>query len=63
MKPEPVLPLQSDEDSEFYNSYTSSRSMALNRLKRTYDSLDRRLQRMENVVTSKEYDWDRRLNS
>jgi len=63
MKPEPVVPLTTDEDSEFYNSYTSSRTMALQRLKRTYDGLDRRLQRMENVVTSKEYDWDRRLNS
>jgi len=24
--------------------------------------LDRRIQRMENVVTSREYDWERRLN-
>lgn len=63
MKPEPVLPLENEEDKEFYTSYTTSRQMALHRLKRTYDNLDRRLQRMENVVTSREYDWDRRLNS
>lgn len=63
MKPEPVAPLRNPDDCEFYNSYTSSRSMAIQRLKRAFDRLDRRIQRMESVVTSKEYDWDRRLNS
>jgi phage shock protein C len=62
MKPEPVLPLETEGEQEFYNSYTSSRRMALHRLKRTYDNLDRRIQRMEHIVTSREYDWDRRLN-
>jgi phage shock protein C len=63
MKPEPVVPLENDQDREFYNSYTSSRTMALQRLKGAFDHLDRRVQRMENVVTSREYDWERRLNS
>jgi len=63
MKPEPVRPLLSEEDREFYHSYTTSRGMAVHRLKRAFDSLDRRIQRMENVVTSRDYDWDRRLNS
>ena len=62
MKPEPVLPLNTEEEQEFYNSYASSRRMALHRLKRTYDNLDRRIQRIESIVTSREYDWDRRLN-
>jgi phage shock protein C len=62
MKPEPVLPLETDEDAEFYSSFTSSRHMALMRLKRTFDRLDRRIQRMEGIVTDREYDWDRRLN-
>ena len=62
MKPEPVLPLKTEEEQEFYNSYASSRRMALHRLKRTYDNLDRRIQRIESIVTSREYDWDRRLN-
>lgn len=62
MRPEPVLPLQTESDREFYNSYTSSRTMALHRLKRTFDSLDRRLRRMENIVTAREYDWERRLS-
>ena len=61
MKPAPVVPFQSAEDAEFYNSYTSSRSMALHRLKRTFDNLDRRIQRIESIVTARDYDWERRL--
>ncbi len=61
MKPEPVLPLRDDADAEFYHCYASSRSLALQRLKRTYDSLDRRIQRIESIVTSPGYDWDRRF--
>ena len=34
--------------------------MALGRLKRTYDTLERRLRRMEDVVTSRDFDWDQR---
>jgi phage shock protein C len=62
MKPEPVLPLETEGEQEFYNSYANSRRMALHRLKRTYDNLDRRIQRIESIVTSREYDWERRLN-
>ncbi len=36
--------------------------MAIQRIKRVYDSLDRRIQRMEAIVTARDYDWDRRLN-
>jgi phage shock protein C len=62
MKLEPVVPLETEEEQEFYNSYTTSRSMALRRLKRIYDNLDRRIQRMESIVTAREYDWERRFN-
>ncbi|MFO7957333.1 MAG: envelope stress response membrane protein PspC [Candidatus Brocadiia bacterium] len=61
MKPEPVLPFESEADEEFYNSFTSSREMALHRLKRTFDRLDRRIRRMESIVTSREREWRRRL--
>jgi phage shock protein C len=63
MKMEPVLPLESQEDEEFYNSYSGSRVMALQRLKRTYENLDRRIQRIESTVTKRDFDWDSRLNS
>ncbi len=62
MKPEPVVPFETEAEEEFYTSFTSSRSMALHRLKRTFDRLDRRIRRMEGIVTDKEYDWDRRFN-
>lgn len=62
MKPEPVVPIETEEAQEFYNSYLSSRNLALHRLKRTFDNLDRRIQRMESTVTAREYDWERRLN-
>ena len=61
MKPEPVLPLESDDDREFYHSYVSSRTMALRRLKQTFDRLERRIRRMEDIVTARDYDWDSRL--
>lgn len=61
MRVEPVLPLSDDADAEFYNSYAASREMALLRLKRTYDHLDRRIQRIESAVTARGYDWEARL--
>jgi phage shock protein C len=61
MKPAPMVPLRSTDEAEFYNSYTNSRSMALARLKRTFDRLDHRLQRLESIVTDREYQWDRRF--
>jgi len=61
MKPEPILPFESEEDQEFYHSYVSSRPMALHRLKRTFDGLERRIRRMEDLVTKREYDWEARL--
>ncbi len=62
MKPEPLLPPANMEEEEFYRSYTGSRSMAVQRLKRTFDSLERRIQRIESIVTTRGYDWDKRLN-
>jgi len=61
MKPEPVVPFESEADQEFYNSYVSSRPMAIHRLKRTYDSLERRIRRIEDIVTKRDYDWEARL--
>jgi len=62
MKPEPVLPIQTDEEQEFYDSYIYSRKGATSRLKRRYDNLQRRLQRLEHTVTAREFDWESRLN-
>ena len=62
LKPEPVNPIHGPEEQAFYDAYTGSRTSALHSLKRLYDSLERRLRRLEDRVTGKEYDWDRRFN-
>ena len=63
MKPAPVVAPMDEEEWEFYNSYAADRKMALSRLKRRFDSLDRRARRIESVVTDREFDWDRRFRS
>ena len=63
MKPEPVIPIKNSAEKEFYDSYTYSRQGAVQRLKRRYENLQRRIQRMEHIVTSAEYDWENRLNN
>jgi phage shock protein C len=62
MKPEPVIPVRNSAEKEFYDSYTTSRQGAVERLKRRYENLQRRIQRMEHIVTSAEYDWENRFN-
>ena len=63
MKPEPLRPFKTADEREFYDSYTTSRESAAQRLKRRYGSLARRIRRLEDTVTSREYDWHQRMNS
>ncbi len=62
MKPEPVIPLVSAEDWDFYNSYSADRGMAISRLRERLETLDRRIQRIETILGSKEQAWETRLN-
>lgn len=61
MKPEPAIPIDSEEEQEFYDSYVHSRRHAVDRLKKRYEKLERRIRRMEHTVTAREFDWDERL--
>ena len=63
MKPEPVVPFKSPNDREFYDSYTNSHRLATERLKRTYDNIERRIRRMEDIVTAKDFNWNERLRN
>ncbi len=63
MKPEPVIPIQTDEEQEFYDSYLYSRKGAAERLRRRYNNLESRIQRMETHVTSREFDWEKRMHT
>ncbi|MBP1742726.1 MAG: pspC [Deltaproteobacteria bacterium] len=48
--------------SVFWTRAIAIRKGAIDRLKRRYEKLERRLQRMEHTVTSREFDWESRLN-
>jgi len=63
MKPRPVKPITNDAEQEFYESYVNSPSNAAQRLKRQFDKLDRRIKRMEDKVTSKDFEWEKKFNS
>ena len=63
MKPEPVIPIQTDEEQEFYDSYIYSRKGAAERLRRRYNNLESRIQRMETHVTSREFGWEKRMHT
>ena len=63
MKPEPVRPLENDDEREFYHSYVHSPNSAAQRLKKKFQDLDRRIRRMEDTVTGREYEWERKFNS
>ena len=63
MKPEPVIPIETDEEQEFYDSYVHSHKGATDRLKRRYENLERRIRRMEDHVTGREFEWESKLHS
>ncbi|MFC1579717.1 envelope stress response membrane protein PspC [Thermodesulfobacteriota bacterium] len=63
MKPEPVIPIQSEDHQEFYDSYVHSPRGAADRIRRRYQRLEKRIQRLEHNVTRPEFDWESRLNS
>lgn len=63
MKPEPKggVRFDNDEDEAFYNTCMDSPSLALSRVRRRFEQLDRRARRLEDIVTDRTYDWDERL--
>jgi phage shock protein C len=61
MKPEPAIRQASSAEGGFHDHDSSSRHDAAQHLRRRYEELDRRIRRMEDKVTSKEYDWQRRM--
>ena len=63
MKPNPVVPIETDDEQEFYDSYVHSPRSAAQRLKRKFENLERRIRRMETTVTGKEYEWERKFKS
>jgi len=62
MKPEPARPIQTEAEQDFYDNYVHSRPSAARRLKRRFDALNSRLQRMEDTVTGREFEWEQKMN-
>ncbi|OGR11592.1 MAG: phage shock protein C [Desulfobacterales bacterium RIFOXYA12_FULL_46_15] len=58
LKMEPVSPLRDEDDAEFYDTYSHSRQSAIRRIKKKFENIERRIQRMEDTVTSREFDWE-----
>lgn len=63
MKLPSSVDLRSEDDWDLHCTLSSDRGLALNRLKHKFERLDRRTRRMEEIITAKEYDWERRFNS
>lgn len=61
MKKAPVITFTCESDREFYESYAMNKRRALHRMQRLHQSLTRRLERIEAVVTGKDFDWDQRI--
>jgi phage shock protein C len=62
LKPEPVHPIGSQDEQDFYDGYVNSRKRTVRQLLRRYQSLERRLQRMEDAVTAREFEWEHKFN-
>ena len=63
MKPEPIIRSHQHYEEPFCDTHTRHRDPSSDRIKRRYQTLERRLGNLENIVTSKEYDWERRLRT
>ena len=63
MKPKPVRPIETEDEQEFYDSYVQSPKSAAQRLRRKFESLERRIRRMEDKVTDRDFEWERKFNS
>ncbi|MDQ8182828.1 PspC domain-containing protein [Pelagicoccus sp. SDUM812005] len=50
-------------EEDYFETNVSARTLSLRRLKNRFDSIESRIRRMENYVTNKSYDWERRFNS
>ena len=63
LKSEPVIrPHQHDEEG-FCAAYARHEGPSSDHVKRRQQTLERRLHNLESIVTSKEYDWERRLRT
>ncbi|MDF7823772.1 envelope stress response membrane protein PspC [Pontiellaceae bacterium B12227] len=63
MKPKPSQPLKSNDEANFYDAYVKSPNYTIHQIHAKFMNLDRRIQRIEDAVTARGYDWERRFNA
>ena len=63
MKPEPAIRLRGGSKPAQNRAYAYTRQETAERLKRKWRHLEERIRRMEDKVTSREYDWNNRFFS
>lgn len=61
MEPEPLVKPESPQESDFYSRFHGSRVEALQELSLKMNSLNSRVQHMEDRVTQPGFDWENRL--
>jgi phage shock protein C len=61
MKSAPGVPDRKGSKRNFHCRYDRARRETAERLKRKWGNLERRIRRMEDKVTSREFDWDNRF--
>ena len=62
MKSEPGIPGSSGSKENSYCSYNRARRDTVERFKRKWRHLEKRIRSMEDKVTSSEFDWNRRFH-
>ncbi len=61
IKPEPVTPIHSEAEGDFYENYVTSRKAAIRSIHGRFKTLERKILRLEDAVTSREFDWDEKF--
>jgi phage shock protein C len=61
MKSEPGLPGEKESKRKYHCRYKRARRETSERIKRKWRHLEKRIRRMEDKVTSREFDWNNRF--
>lgn len=61
IKLEPVTPIHTEEEGYFYHNYVTSRTAAIRSIHTRFKTLERKILRLEDAVTSREFDWEEKL--
>lgn len=62
MKPSPALPFRSEGEQDFYDAYTRAPKYTVHHIYEKFQNIERRVRRMEDSVTTRAYEWDRKFH-